>query len=79
MSNLASTYSELGMHQDAFVLREEALDVFRRALPDDHPEIGSQSGCRRSCDGPLMRHFCRGGHEQSRARSQRTRSAQGST
>ena len=40
MSNLASTYDKLGMHEDALALRAEALGHFRRVLPDDHPDIG---------------------------------------
>jgi hypothetical protein len=44
MSNLASTYDKLGMHEDALALRAETLGHFRRVLPDDHPDIG-QSLC----------------------------------
>ena len=40
MSNLASTYSELGRHADALALKEKVLEFFRRVLPEDHPDIG---------------------------------------
>ena len=53
MSNLASTYDKLGMHEDALALRAEALGHFRRVLPDDHPDIG-QSLCA------LALHYARG-------------------
>ena len=45
LGNLASTYSQLGMHRDAFLLREEALEIFRGVLPDSHPEIGGMCCC----------------------------------
>ena len=41
MSNLANTYSELGRHQDALVLKEKTLEFFRRVLPENHPDIGT--------------------------------------
>ena len=40
MSNLASTYSALGRHQDALVLQEKTLEFRRRVLPENHPDIG---------------------------------------
>ena len=40
MSNLAATYSKLGRHQDALVLKEKALEFYRRVLPENHPDIG---------------------------------------
>ena len=40
MGNLAKTYSALGRHQDALVLKEKTLVVFRRVLPENHPDIG---------------------------------------
>ena len=40
MSNLASTYSALGRHQDALVLQEKTLEFRRRVLPENHPQIG---------------------------------------
>ncbi len=43
MNNLASTYSELGRHADALVMRERVLEFRRRVLPADHPDIGE--GC----------------------------------
>ena len=44
MSNLASTYSELGRHADALALREKVLEFRRRVLPEDHPDIGEIDG-----------------------------------
>jgi hypothetical protein len=40
MDNLAATYSALGRHQDALVLQEKALEIQRRVLPENHPDIG---------------------------------------
>ena len=40
MSNLASTYSELGRHSDALAMQESVLELRRRVLPADHPDIG---------------------------------------
>jgi tetratricopeptide (TPR) repeat protein len=40
MSNLAETYSALGRHADALALQERVLDLRRRFLPEDDPEIG---------------------------------------
>jgi hypothetical protein len=40
MHNLAATYSDLGRHQDALVLKEKALEFQRRVLPENHPAIG---------------------------------------
>jgi hypothetical protein len=43
MINLASTYSDLGRHADALALFEQVLEVWRRVLPANHPDIGE--GC----------------------------------
>ncbi len=43
MSNLASTYRYLGRHADALAMGEQALELLRRVLPADHPDIGE--GC----------------------------------
>jgi hypothetical protein len=43
MSNLAQTYSALGRHADALAMEEQALELRRRVLPADHPDIGE--GC----------------------------------
>ena len=43
MSNLASTYSELGRHADALAMGEQVLEFWRRVLPANHPDIGE--GC----------------------------------
>ena len=40
MSNLAATYSALGRHQDALLLKEKTLEFRRRVLPENHPDIG---------------------------------------
>ena len=40
MGNLASTYSDLGRHEDALAMKERVLEFRRRVLPEDHPDIG---------------------------------------
>jgi CHAD domain-containing protein len=45
ISNLASTYSKLGMHRDALVLHQQVLALYRRVLPEDHPYIGVTRFC----------------------------------
>ncbi len=40
MSNLASTYSNLGRHTKALAMKERVLEFRRRVLPEDHPDIG---------------------------------------
>ncbi len=40
MSNLANAYNALGRHQDALVLQEKLLEVWRRVLPENHPNLG---------------------------------------
>jgi len=40
MLDLAGTYCVLGRHHDALVLQEKALEVYRCALPENHPSIG---------------------------------------
>ena len=40
MVNLATTYNNVGRHQDALVLQEKALEFQRRVLPENHPDIG---------------------------------------
>jgi hypothetical protein len=39
MSNLAATHSALGRHGEALALFEKCLDIKRRHLPADHPDI----------------------------------------
>lgn len=39
MSNLATTYSALGRHEDALAMFEKALDIKQRCLPGDDPDI----------------------------------------
>jgi len=40
MSLLGNTYSALGRHQDSLVLQEKTLELHRRVLPENHPDIG---------------------------------------
>jgi hypothetical protein len=40
MSNVASTYSDLGRHNDALVMQEKVLEFDLRVLPENHPDIG---------------------------------------
>ncbi len=40
MGNLASTYFALGRYADAVAMGERALEFRRRALPENHPDIG---------------------------------------
>ncbi len=43
MSNLASTYRDLGRHADTLAMGEQVLEFQRRVLPANHPDIGE--GC----------------------------------
>ena len=43
MSNLASTYGDLGRHADALAMKERVLEFQHRVLPANHPDIGE--GC----------------------------------
>jgi tetratricopeptide (TPR) repeat protein len=43
MGNLASTYSKLGRHADALAMFERVLELRRRVLSANHPDIGE--GC----------------------------------
>jgi hypothetical protein len=45
MSNLAQTYSVLGRHADALAMQERLLDLRRRFLPKNDPEIGEYGMC----------------------------------
>ena len=40
MNNLAATYFNLGRHADALAMQERVLEIRRRVLPEDHPDIG---------------------------------------
>ena len=40
MALIAETYSELGRHSDALAMQESVLELSRRVLPADHPDIG---------------------------------------
>jgi hypothetical protein len=39
MSNLATTYSALGRHEDALAMKQRELEFRRRVLPPRHPDI----------------------------------------
>ena len=45
MSNLGTAYSALGRHQDALVMKENALQFLRRVLPENQPAIGATRLC----------------------------------
>ena len=40
MGNLADSYSSLGRHVDALVMQERVLELYRRVLRENHPDIG---------------------------------------
>ncbi len=40
MNELGVSYSNLGRHSEALVMRESVLEFYRRVLPADHPDIG---------------------------------------
>ncbi len=41
MSNLGNTYSDLGRHQDALVMKEKMIEFWQLVLPANHPDIGA--------------------------------------
>ncbi len=43
MSDLASTYRDLGRHADALAMREQVLEFQRRVRLENDPDIGE--GC----------------------------------
>ena len=43
MGDLAATYSALGRHEDALAMEERVQELYRRVLPEDHPDIGEGS------------------------------------
>ena len=45
ISNLACTYSKLGMYKDTLVLLEQVLALYRSTLPENHPYIGITCLC----------------------------------
>jgi hypothetical protein len=45
--NLAITYGKLWRHQDAVVMHEKTLGFLRRALPENHPDVGATCLCGR--------------------------------
>jgi hypothetical protein len=40
MGDLGNTCSFLGRHEDALALKEKTLELLRRVLPENHPDIG---------------------------------------
>ena len=42
MSQLSWTYSDLGRHEDALAMKERVLELRRRVLPENHPDIGEE-------------------------------------
>ena len=40
MQGLGISYGDVGRHDDAAVLLKQLLDLRRRVLPENHPEIG---------------------------------------
>ena len=42
MSQLSLTYSALGRHEDALAMKERVLELRRRVLPENHPDIGEE-------------------------------------
>ena len=40
MQGLANSYYYLGRHDEALEMREKALELYRRVLPENHPDIG---------------------------------------
>jgi hypothetical protein len=42
MNNLALTYSAIGRREDALAMGEKALELHRRVLPANHPDIGER-------------------------------------
>ena len=71
MGYLALTYSELDRDWDALAMQQSVLELYRRVLPEDHPDIGeghvwsAAACCFADCDGIACRLTCRPGHGQS--------------
>ena len=40
MTNLGISYGNVGRHDDSVEIMKQTLDLRRRALPKNHPEIG---------------------------------------
>ncbi len=43
MGNLGSTYMALGRHQYALAMNEKTLELMRRVLPQNQPNIGAST------------------------------------
>ena len=84
MSNLASSFSKLGRHEDALKAQERVLEFRRRVLPENHPDIGEgRVGSGVACGLLIVRGrgllivTCRHGHGQSCHDILQTREARG--
>jgi tetratricopeptide (TPR) repeat protein len=55
MCKLAQTNKELNRYQDALVLYDNALEILRRQLPEDHPQIGTSNSKYPSFASCLLR------------------------
>ncbi len=51
MNHLASTYRALGRHLDALAMLEQVLELWRRVLPANHPNIGECCALRDGLHG----------------------------
>ena len=49
MHNLATSYSDLGRHQEAVEMGEKTLEFRRRVLPENHPDIGEGDAALGNC------------------------------
>ena len=70
MANLSITYSTLERHEDALAMNERVLEIYRRVLPENHPDIGEghvwiDVACTVSIVGGCLDFTCSHGHEQS--------------
>ena len=84
MGNLATSYSDLGRHEDALAMEERVLEFSRRVLPENHPDIGEgRVGSGVACGLLIVRGrgllivTCRHGHGQSCHVILRSREARG--
>ncbi len=84
MSNLASSFSKLGRHEDALAMQKRVEEFRRRVLPENHPDIGEgRVGSGVACELFIVKgrdsviEMCRYGREQSRRVIFQTREARG--
>ena len=45
MGDIASTYRQLGRHEDALAMQERVLELSHRVLLEDHPSFGETHVC----------------------------------